>query len=263
MYAVPLQSCLIGHTGFVGSNLARAHRFDAFFNSATIEEIRGRTFDLVVCAAPHAKKWWSNLHPDEDAAIIRHLAELLATVQAQRVVLMSTIDVFPTLAGVDENFDCRSLPNHSYGSNRLALEEAVRGRFANSHVVRLPALFGAGLKKNALFDMLHDNLVGNIDPQSEFQWYDVGRLWADLERTMAAGLNLVVFATEPVRTETIRQRFFPGTAIGKPAEKPVRYAIRSRHAEIFGGHDGYLMDQKQILDAMAAFIDETVAGSPS
>jgi hypothetical protein len=257
---MPLRSCLIGHTGFVGSNLARAHPFDAVFNSTNIADIRGQAFDLVVCAAPHAKKWWSNLHPEEDALVIRRLAEVLSTVEAQRVVLMSTIDVFPTLIDVDEGFDCNSLPNHAYGSNRLALEDAVRRRFANCHVIRLPALFGPGLKKNALFDMLHDNLVGNIDPQSEFQWYDVGRLWADLNRTVAAGIDLAVFATEPMRTETIRQRFFPGTTIGKPGEKSARYATRSRYADVYGGHDGYLMDREEILGAMAAFVDETSAG---
>ena len=254
-----MQSCLIGHTGFVGSNLARAHPFNAFFNSSNIEDIRGKSFDLLVCAAPHAKKWWSNLHPDEDTAIVRRLSELLGTVDAQRVILISTIDVFPALSGIDESFDCHSLPNHTYGSNRLALEDAVRARFANSHVIRLPALFGPGLKKNALFDMLNDNSVGNIDPQSEFQWYDLGRLWADVNRTMAAGIDLVVFATEPLPTEAIRSRFFPATTIGKPAEKPARYAIRSRHAELYGGRDGYLMGREEILSAMARFIDEASA----
>lgn len=254
-----LQSCLIGHTGFVGSNLARAHSFDALFNSSNIEDIRGRSFDLLVCAAPHAKKWWSNLHPQEDTDIVRHLGQLLSTVEARRVVLLSTIDVFPVLAGIDESFDCHSLPNHTYGTNRLALEDAVRARFGNCHIIRLPALFGRGLKKNALFDMLNDNAVGNIDPQSEFQWYDLSRLWADVNRTIAANIGLAVFATEPLPTEAIRARFFPATAIGKGSEKPVRYAVRSRHAEAYGGRNGYLMAREEILDAMAVFIDEASA----
>jgi len=258
---MPLQSCLIGHTGFVGGNLARAHSFDALFNSSNIDDISGKSFDLLVCAAPHARKWWSNLHPEEDTLIVRNLAKVLNTVEARRVVLISTIDVFPVLAAADESFDCHSLPNHTYGANRLYLEDAVRERFANSHVIRLPALFGPGLKKNALFDLLHDNLVGNIDPQSEFQWYDVGRLWADVNRTLSAGLELVVFATQPVGTEAIRQRFFPESTIGKATDKSVRYGILTRHAELYGGRNGFIMTGEQVLDSMAAFINEARASA--
>ena len=45
---------LIGHTGFVGSNLTNKHTFPALFNSTNIEEMRGGTFDSVVCAGVQA-----------------------------------------------------------------------------------------------------------------------------------------------------------------------------------------------------------------
>jgi hypothetical protein len=50
-------SALIGHTGFVGSNLADQCNYSDCFNSKNISEMRGRSFDLVVCAGIQAKKW--------------------------------------------------------------------------------------------------------------------------------------------------------------------------------------------------------------
>ena len=41
-----MPDALIGHTGFVGGNLAAQHRFDAVFHSKTIESVRGVGFRL-------------------------------------------------------------------------------------------------------------------------------------------------------------------------------------------------------------------------
>src|SRR4051812_29144381 len=64
---------LIGHTGFVGSNLARQARFDATYNSANIDSIAGQEFDLLVIAGVRAEKWIANANPDQDRAGIERL----------------------------------------------------------------------------------------------------------------------------------------------------------------------------------------------
>ena len=51
------RACLIGYTGFVGGNLARQYAFDDCYNSRNIEQIRGRSYDLVVCCGVSAVKW--------------------------------------------------------------------------------------------------------------------------------------------------------------------------------------------------------------
>jgi len=37
-----VNTCLIGHTGFVAGNLARQYQFDRMFNASTIGSIRAR-----------------------------------------------------------------------------------------------------------------------------------------------------------------------------------------------------------------------------
>ena len=49
-----MPNALLGYTGFVGTTLRAQTQFDALYNTQNIADIRGRHFDLVVCAAAAA-----------------------------------------------------------------------------------------------------------------------------------------------------------------------------------------------------------------
>lgn len=246
---------LIGHSGFVGGNLLRQHAFGACFNTSNIESIAGRDFDTLVFSGAQAKKWWANQNPVEDRAGIQRALDAMRGVTARRVVLISTIDVVPQVAGADEGFDCAAQRTHPYGEHRLWLEQALRARYPAMLVVRLPGLFGPGLRKNILYDLLHDNEVFKIDPAARFQFYDLGGLWADIGRAEAAGLRLVHLVPAPVLTADIVARFFPGAKLGvPPAGGSPSYDFRTRHAAVFGGQDGYVQDADEVFRRLAAFI---------
>ena len=94
-------SALIGHTGYVGSNLAEQVRFDDFFNSSNIAELGRREYDTVVCAAaPGFKIGANDLGQDragrayDDAAAISGLIASLAQLRCRRFVLISTLSVY-------------------------------------------------------------------------------------------------------------------------------------------------------------------------
>ena len=247
--------CLIGHTGFVGGSLARAAEFGSLYNSSSIAGISGRMFSTVFCCGVPGVKWRANQQPEADRAAIAALAGVLRDVKADRFVLVSTVDVYPVPRRVDESSDCRVQPNHPYGQHRLEFEEFVQGQFARSLTVRLPALFGAGLKKNVLFDLLHGNATGGINPGSSFQWYDVSRLWEDIQLATAAGLELVNLVAEPVATGDIADAFFPDVAIGRTVSASVSYDVRTLHAGVFGGTRDYAMSRVESMSRMAQFID--------
>lgn len=146
---------LVGHTGFVGTNLKAATSFDALYSSRTIEDIRGRSFDLLVCAAAPATMWAANRDPEGDLANLRGLIDHLASARIGRLVLVSTIAVLAdAAAGLDETTDAFETRT-AYGRNRRLLEVELSARFPKVHVLRLPALYGLGLKKNFIFDLLN------------------------------------------------------------------------------------------------------------
>jgi len=250
---------LIGHTGFVGSNLLRQQPFEATFNSSSIGGIDGRHFTNVVCAGVSAVKWWANQNPAEDLARIESLIARLDTITADNFTLISTIDVYGSPIDVTEADEPVLDGLHAYGANRAMLERWVSGRFPAHQIVRLPALFGAGLKKNAIYDLMHDNRIQVINGASVFQWYPLERLSADLELARTRHLGVVNLATEPVSMEEIRARFFPDSLIGADAAPQARYDMRTIHDAEFGGMDGYILDKAGVLAAMERFIASETA----
>jgi nucleoside-diphosphate-sugar epimerase len=249
-----MRSALIGHTGFVGGVLAQQRRFDACFNSANIHEIEGQRFDLVVCSGARAEKWRINKDPGADTADLGRLTRHLASVDAKQVVLVSTVDVYPAPIGVDEDTWIDPLAGAPYGAHRLALEHFVATRFPTL-VLRLPGLFGPGLKKNVIYDFLHDNMLDRVHADSAFQFYDLAWLWGDIERALGEGVRLLNLATEPVTVRQVARQAFGRTFDGAPpGSAPARYDFRSRHAARLGGRDGYLYDAEQVLAAMQQFV---------
>lgn len=253
---------LVGHTGFVGSNLRRAGGFNSMFNSSNYRDIAGQHFDEVVCAGVAAAKWIANKEPEADRAGIAALTDVLSQADIGRFVLVSTIDVYPDPSmAVDEAFDPAGHPNHAYGTNRLALEKWVSSHHPDHLIVRLPALFGPGLKKNALFDLLHDNSVEKINPESRFQFYPVKRLAADIATAAAADLRLVNLFTEPVAMSTLIERHFPDAPVGPASAPAPSYRLTTRHGRCFGGDDRYMLSSDGVLASIADFVSEERAAS--
>lgn len=246
---------LIGYTGFVGSNLARQRPFDICVNSSNIGELSGGSFDTVVCAGVSAVKWKANKEPEADAAGIKALTDVLDTVSARRFVLISTVDVFLRPDGQDETTQVETDGLHPYGLHRLQLEQHLAARFERMHILRLPALFGPGLRKNVLFDLLNDNMLEVINPASSFQWYPTSRLWSDIEATMGAGLPLAHLATEPVRTADILAAHFPGKAVGANPAPQGRYDFHTCHAPVFKGSNPYVMNKTEVLTALGDWLE--------
>jgi hypothetical protein len=144
---------LIGHTGFVGSNLQAQHTFDGLFHSKNIADAFGLGPDLCVYCGVRAEKYLANAYPEADRAAALGAAENIEKIKPKVLVLISTVDVFPRPADVDEGSEI-PINSQAYGANRRWLEQWVRGHVPRHHILRLPGLFGKNLKKNFLYDLL-------------------------------------------------------------------------------------------------------------
>jgi hypothetical protein len=253
-----MKTALIGYTGFVGSNLDRQYKFTHRYNSKNIQDIEGEEFDLIVCAGVNAIKWQANKDPKADWDGIEKLLFKLNKAKTDRFVLISTVDVYPETRGVDEDTPIDPDANHPYGRHRHIVEEFVKRSFPVRQIVRLPGLFGAGLKKNVIFDLLNDNCLEMINDRCSFQYYPLDRLWDDLKTVKETGLELVNFATEPVPTSEIIDEFFSGKAIdiGKKASKEAHYDILTKYAENFGNAGQYLLSKDDVMQALDEFVKD-------
>jgi len=250
-----MPDALIGHTGFVGGNLLRQRAFDDTYNSSNIEAIRGRRYGTIVCSAMPAEKWKANRDPERDRATLDRLTACLGEAEAEHVVLISTVDVYARPVDVDEDTPVDPASASAYGRHRHLLEQFVRERF-DCTIVRLPALFGPGLKKNVVYDLLHGNMLDAICPESVFQFYPLARLTSDVDRARRASLPLVNLAVEGITVREMARAAF-GVALENPcAQAPVRYDMRTRHAALLGGAEGsaYIAGRDAVLAALRDFV---------
>lgn len=245
---------LIGHTGFVGSNLAREHGFAHQFNSRNSGDMRGLDAQGVICAGVHAEKWRSNAEPAQDLANIEDVFANIREIQTDNFILISTVDVYDPPVACDESHQPDLAASHPYGRHRLLLEGMVLAHFPKAKIIRLPGLFGSGLKKNIIFDLINQRRGEWIAPNSHLQWFDIRRLVPVLEVMFANDIALLNVVTEPVATIALRDIIAPGYPIAEPNPQAPRYDVRSRHAALFGGRDGYLLDGASVLADLRDFL---------
>lgn len=150
-----MKETLVGYTGFVGSNLAAAHTFTEQYNSKNITQAYDTRPDLLVYAGVRAEKFLANRAPEQDLETVRGAFENIQNIRPKRLVLISTIDVYGTPVGVDEDAPIETEGLQAYGANRYQLEQWVREEYPQALILRLPGLYGKNIKKNFIYDFIH------------------------------------------------------------------------------------------------------------
>lgn len=196
---------LIGK-GFVGGNLIEQTNFDLIYDSKNISDIDGKEFDLLVIAAPSAVKWKANQEPEQDLQMINDLIINLKSCKSKKVVHISTVDVYKNPINVDENSIIDTDGLCPYGLNRYYLENVIKNTFSTL-TIRLPALFGKGLKKNFIYDILNDNCLELTNKNSKFQPYYIKHLWKDIAWALDKNITLLNITSDPMSAKEIAKVF--------------------------------------------------------
>ena len=302
-----IKDLLVGSTGFVGGNLLAKHSFTMAVHSSNSADSYGTSPALCVYAGVPAAMFLANADPAADLAVMRGALESLNKIAPERLVLISSIAVYADSKGKNETspMDPDGLP--AYGKNRLQLEKWVREAFPAALIVRLPALYGRGLKKNFLYDLrtiipamlrpekyatlagqsplvrdgytLTENgfykLNGRVDAatlkayfagaefnalaftdsRSRYQFYNLGRLWADIETALAAGLTTLNLTTPAVTAAEVYTAVTGRADWKNELEKPpFDYDLHSRYAALLGGKGDYLCSKAAELADICDFM---------
>ena len=300
---------LVGYTGFVGSNIYHAGDFDTAYNSKNITEAYSTNPDLLVYSGLRAEKYLANNAPEKDMELIYQAEDNIAKINPQRLVLISTIDVFKEPKGVDENSKIDTENLQAYGYNRYQLERWVREKYPDALIIRLPGLFGKNIKKNFIYDYINvipfmlkeekflelaeqdpelkkyyciqDNgfyrvnvsdtdremlknkfralgfsALSFTDSRSKYQFYNLARLWSDIQTALTNGVKLWHPATEPVSAGEVYKYLTGKEFINELGGIPADYDYRTIHASLFGGSNGYIYDKQQVLKEIKEFVEK-------
>ena len=258
-----MRTALLGYTGFVGSNLLDANGFDDLYNSQNIDDLAGREYDLVVSAANRADSHRINQDGAGDLAEIDALVDTIERARIGKLVLISTVCVYPWGGAPDESTPLSPDGLTPYGANRLHQELRLSDAF-DTLAVRLPQLYGARLRKGVVYDLANDYRVEHIDPSMHFQHYDVRRLWSDIRIALDAGIPSLNVAPPPIDNATLAAEVFgrdirdqtpPGPT--SPFARMYTRNMTTAHAHLFGWDGPYLGDVAHELAGLRRFAAET------
>jgi hypothetical protein len=246
--------CLIGHSGFVGKNIASKKKFKFEYNSKNIEKIKNKEFDLVVCSGLYAEKWKINNNASDDYSNILKLSKLLKTIECKKFVLISTIDVYAIKENVNE--DTKKFEfKEPYGANRYIFEQLCLEKFRNHcFIIRLPGLFGNSLKKNVLFDLLNNKNLNLINKASIYQYYNLDYILNDINKVIKNKLKIVNLISEPINNKLLLKEFFPKINIKKNNSKSVNYNIHSKHGKFWSTNNNYIYSKNSIFNDLKNYI---------
>ena len=250
-----MKTGLIGYTGFVGSNLCEQKSFSEYFNSSNIEKIKNHEFDMLICAGLSGTKYKINKKPSTDLYNINNQKKLLKTIQVDKIIFISTIDVYDKKNNVNEKSEIDSRKLDNYSKNRYDFEKFIESQFDNYFIIRLPMLFGQGLKKNVLYDLQHNQFLQNINQNSFFQWYCLNNLYKDIKYLIKKEIRLINLISEPIIIDEIINRFFK---YGKFENKKeiIRTNIKSLYAPADGQCKNYIYSKKQIIREMDSYFSK-------
>jgi len=252
-----MSTALIGYSGYVGSTLLNQTQFTDLYNSKNIKDIEGKHYSIIVCAGAPAVKWKANKEPEADWANINLLMKALENVTADEFILISTVDVYQRPYQVYEDTSIDVDNTDPYGKHRYILEQYANKKFPIIRIIRLPGLFGTGLKKNFIFDLLNDNCLHLTHRYSQFQFYNLNRIWDDIQLVRNQGLHLVNFATHPVTAQEIAECCFDVKFTNVTEKPPVKYDMRSRFASLINPlRIDYLYYKSEILEQIRSFVCE-------
>tara|TARA_B100001250_G_C19814554_1_gene797593 strand:- start:4395 stop:4970 length:576 start_codon:yes stop_codon:yes gene_type:complete len=184
---------------------------------------------------------------------INHLIECLIEAKINKLILISTIAVYPNPINVDEDSQIDNAKLNYYGQNRLNLELQLKKRFKTT-ILRLPALFGNGLKKNVLYDLIHKKHLDSINLESTYQFYNLDNLTKDIDNAIKHNLNLLNLATEPIKLAEILKSCFDYKIKGNLKASLRKENMLSKYSKILNKENNYLYMKNEILDDLKEFI---------
>jgi hypothetical protein len=187
-----------------------------------------------------------------DIQNINNIISVISEFHYSKIILISTIDVYnesPLSSNEDYYPNVGKL---SYGNNRYLFELMVREMVKTDDlkIFRLPALFNKNIKKNVLYDLVHNNNVEQINQNSFFQWYNLDNLKSDIHKysTEYSEENVFNLFTEPIYTSDIVE-LFPEHMDKVQSGNRVIYDYHTK----FGG---YISNKDKILKEIKQFINE-------
>lgn len=233
------------------------------YDSSNIETAYEEYFDLVIYAGVKASKIEADKNPSNDLLHCKRAYDILSKIRSDRKILISTIDA-------SDMFGSRS----EYGNNRREIEKLIMNSEShkNTQILRLPALYGSTVYKNAWHDAVtgaddvklkgstadnierarkarpeaHFNILSTIRRDSIFAWYNLD----DIIETLGQVLQILDKLVQVVSYDD----FNPNGIVAEHGD--LMRAFGYSDVETLAAGASYINYYKALLDSAARLLFE-------
>jgi len=150
---------ILGAKGFLGRALcdeSKKYEYEIIeIVRENYDKNKFEKYDIVINAATPSKKFWASKNPYQDfLETVSLTADLVYNWKYDKLIQISTMSV-------------NQIDNHPYAINKKAAE--VLTMYRKHLILRLSNLFGEGLNKGPLFDLLNSQRI-YVDIESEYSF---------------------------------------------------------------------------------------------
>lgn len=181
---------VIGGNGFVGSGFVRHLHSQGIavtvVDRTNYDQLIGAECDILINANGNSKKFLAKDDPKaEFQASVVSVRNSLVDFKFKKYVFLSTSDVYPDCSKPEltrEDISLNVAEQSPYGFHKHLAELCVQHCAKDWLIIRQGGFVGQGMKKNAVFDVLHGEKLW-VHPDSRFQFIntdDSARLVMDL-----------------------------------------------------------------------------------
>ena len=155
--------CVIGGNGFVGfsicSELQRKKTNFVKITRQNYSSYKNKKFKIIINAAMPSKRFWAKNNPDLDyEETVTKTKNIISDFKFEKIIHVSTVSA-------------RCQFHTTYGKNKKESEDLIK-QTPNYLIIRLGPMYGVGLTKGVLVDMLNNGTVF-FNGKSKYSFTDV------------------------------------------------------------------------------------------
>lgn len=251
---------LLGGRGFVGSGFARVLSNQGvpfeIITRENYDSFVGKSCELFINANGNSKKFLASEDAkDEFQTSVASVRNSLADFRFGCYIFLSTSDIYPDCSHPESSREDISIDvteQSPYGFHKYLAEQCVRHAAKRWLIVRQGGFVGKGLKKNAVYDIVHGEKLW-VHGESRFQFIDnddsAGLILSLIEKGIG---NEIVNLTGRGTISPAEIMLLAGRQIPFPKDvKPVTYEISTEKI-------GKWLELPSTLQSVGSFIDGAI-----
>ena len=107
------------------------------------------------------------------------------------------------------------------------------------------------------FKVLQFSALNFTDSRSVYQFYNLGRLWSDIEIALENNLHMWHPATEPVSAGEVYEYLTGEQFVNELNGTPANYDYKTIYDTLYGGYNGYICNKETVLNEVKKFVEES------